>query len=165
MDDAKQIAGETYDIASEEGILLTQAGRGAEAEPLLRRAQTVQPNNENILSGLGLVERDVHHDLPKAAAYFQQALAAHPQQDDFSAAQHSNLAAVYQDEDNMSGALAEARLAVTIAPRDPEYRNNLAIVLAAAGRFDEARAEAQTSLQLAPNDPNAREILRKLAQP
>jgi Flp pilus assembly protein TadD len=164
LDDAKQIAGETYDIASEEGILLSQAGRGAEAEPLLRRAQAVQPDNENILSGLGLVARDVHHDLPAAAAYFQQALAAHPQLDDFNAAQHSNLAGVYLDEDNVTAALAEARQAVTIAPRDPEYHDTLATVLAASGRFAEARTEAQTALQLAPNDPNAKEILRRLAQ-
>lgn len=165
LNDAKQIAGETYDIASEEGILLTQAGRGGEAEPLLRRAQEVQPNNENVLSGLGLVARDVHHDLPGAAAYFQQALAVHPQLDDFNAAQHSNLAGVYLDEDNGTAAVAEARQAVTIAPRDPEYHDALATVLAASGRLAEARTEAQTALQLAPNDPNAREILRRLAQP
>jgi len=165
LNDAKQIAGETYDIASEEGILLTQAGRGSEAEPLLRRAQEVQPNNENVLSGLGLVARDVHRDLPGAAAYFQQALAVHPQLDDFNAAQHSNLAGVYLDEDNGTAAVAEARQAVTIAPRDPEYHDALATVLAASGRLAEARTEAQTALQLAPNDPNAREILRRLAQP
>ncbi len=165
LDDARHFAGETVDIAAEEGLFLAQAGRGTEAEPLLRRALAVQPDNENVLSALGLIERDVHHNPTLAVSFFEQALAVHPQLDDFNAAQHSNLAGAYQDEGNPNEAMAQARQAVTIAPRDPEYHDNMAIAYAASGRFNEARTEAQTALQLAPNDPNAREILRRLAQP
>jgi Flp pilus assembly protein TadD len=164
LNDAKQVAGETPDLTTEQGMLLAQSGHGVEAEPLLRRALAVEPQNENVLSALGAIARDVHHDLPAAITFFRQALAAHPELDDFNAAQHSNIAAVYEEANNKDAAIAEMESAVTIAPGDPQYRDNMASALAAAGRFGEARTAAQTALQLDPNDALAQQILQRLAQ-
>jgi tetratricopeptide (TPR) repeat protein len=161
---ARTLAPNDPDVAAEEGLILARVGRAGGSEDALKRALAAHPNNENLIAALGLIARDEHHDLKRAAELFAKALAVHAQQDDFSASQHNNLAAVYGDQENYAGAIAELREAIRILPTDPEFHVNLASALAATGRFDEARAEAEEALKIAPNDPNAQDVLARLNQ-
>lgn len=152
------------DTDGERGLILLRAGQPAMAAPLLERAAEAEPNNENVLSALGLLARDGSHDPARAVALFQRALAAHAGEDDFAASQHNNLAAAYADLGNWEAAIAQEREAVRILPSDPEFHVNLAGALASSGHVAEARMEAQTALQLSPNDPAAMSLLRELTE-
>jgi tetratricopeptide (TPR) repeat protein len=161
---ARALAPNDPDVAAAEGMILARAGQSGGSEETLTRELSAHPNNENLLAALGLIARDEHHDLKRAAELFSRALAVHPQQDDFNASQHNNLAAVYGDQENYAAAIAELQTAIRILPSDPEFHVNLASALAASGRFGEARAEAEAALRIAPNDPNARDVLERLNQ-
>ncbi len=162
LDAASRIDPDDADTDGEKGMILAHAGRGLEAEPLLRHALAEKPDNENVLSALGLVARDDLHDPAQAATFFLRALAVHPAEDDFAASQHNNLGAAYADAGKDAEAIREIQEAVRILPNDPEFHVNLATAYAAAGRYEEARGEAETAMKLAPNDPAPREILQKL---
>jgi tetratricopeptide (TPR) repeat protein len=162
LSQAREIAPADPETDSEEGLILVRAGRWSEAEPLLDKTVAAQPENENVLSTLGLVAWQYHHDLHKAVEWFSKALAAHPEQDGFSASVHNNLGAVYGELGDSASSIAQFRLAVAISPQDPEYHTNLANALGAAKRYDEARSEAEVALRIAPNDPQARAVLQNL---
>jgi tetratricopeptide (TPR) repeat protein len=146
----------------EEGLILARAGRWSEAEPLLAKLLAKQPKNENVLSTIGLMEWQYHHDRNRAAELFTRALAIHSQGDDFSASLHNNLGSVDAELGNFPAAIEQFRLAVGIAPGDPEYHTNLANALGAAGRYDEARSEAEAALRIDPGFAAARAVLEHL---
>jgi Flp pilus assembly protein TadD len=162
LNEAQRIAPGNFETNNVQGLVLLRAGRWQEAEPLLEKALTVEPRNENVLSELGLLEWQHVHDLTKAAGLFHRALAIHIQEDDFSASLYSNLGGVDADRVNFSAAIEEFGTAARIAPHDPEYHTNLANALAAVGRYAEARQEAELALQLAPGFPPAEATLDHL---
>lgn len=162
LSSAREVAPADHETDSEEGLILARAGRWNEAEPLLYKTVAAQPDNENVLSTLGLVAWQYHHDLNKAVEWFSKALTAHPEQDGFSASVHNNLGGVYGEQGDYASSIAQYRLAVAISPQDPEYHTNLANALGAAKRYDEARLEAEAALRIAPNDPEARAVLENL---
>jgi protein O-mannosyl-transferase len=162
LSQARAIAPNDPDVIGEEGMILARMGHGSDTEASLTRALAAQPNNENVLSALGVIAREEHHDLKRAEELFLRALAAHPQDDDLSASQHNNLAAVYADQGNFLAAIKEIRRAIRILPKDPEFHVNLANALAATGHFADGRVEAESALRIAPDDTNAREVLEQL---
>ena len=155
LNGAQQIAPGNFETNNVQGLVLLRAGRWQEAEPLLEQALTAEPNNENVLSELGLLEWQHGHDLTKAAAFFHRALAIHTQEDDFSASLYSNLGGIDADRGSFGAAIEEFGTATRRAPDDPEYHTNLANALAAVGRYAEARQEAEMALQLVPGFPPA----------
>jgi tetratricopeptide (TPR) repeat protein len=159
---AREIAPADAETDTEEGLILVRAGRWDEAEPLLDKAVAAEPDNENVLSTLGIVAWQHHHDLGKAVEWFTRALVAHPDQDGFNASVHNNLGGVYGEQGDYVSAIAQYRLAVSISPQDPEYHTNLANALGAANHYDEARSEAELALHIAPNYPQARAVLENL---
>jgi tetratricopeptide (TPR) repeat protein len=159
---ARETAPTDPEIDAEEAFLLVRVGRWDEAEPLLDKAIAAQPENENVLSTLGLVAWQHHHDAGRAIEFFSKALATHPDKDGFSASIHNNLGGVFGEQRNLPSAIQQYKLAITDAPTDPEYHVNLANVLGAAGLYDEAKTEAETALSIAPNDPGAREVIQNL---
>ena len=166
LDQAAAIDPVDADTDGEKGMILARAGDAANAAPFLEKALAAEPENENVLSALGLVARDQQHDPAKAIALFQKAIAAHSGEDDFAASQHNNLGAAFGDSGNLPAATTQFREAVRILPTDPEFHVNLASALAAQGHFTEARAEAEAALQVQPNYPPAQDLLRQiLAQP
>lgn len=164
LDSAAAIDPTDADTDGERGLILLRAGQPAQAAPLLERALAAEPNNENVLSALGLLSRDGGHDPARAVSLFERALAAHAGEDDFAASQHNNLAAAYADLNNWQSAIAQEREAIRILPTDPEFHVNLAGALASTGHPEEARAEAMAALQLSPNDPAAHSLLDELDQ-
>ena len=161
---AAAISPEDADTNGEKGLILARAGDGMSAEPLLEHALATEPDNENVLSALGLIARENLHDPVKAADYFQRALTAHGTEDAFAASQHNNLGTTFGDANNYKVAIEQFREAVRILPTDPEFHINLASSLAAEGQMAEARNEAEAALQIAPNDPAARAVLQQIME-
>jgi Flp pilus assembly protein TadD len=149
-------------VDGEEGLILTQAGRWAEAEAALRRARDMSPHDANVLNALGLIAWQHKGRLDEAAAYFSNAIGIHTEADDFNASLHSNLGAVYGQQGRFSDALAQFEIAVQIAPGDAEYLTNLATALAALGRTDDARRALQAALSAAPDYRPARILLEQI---
>ena len=152
------------DMDGEKGRILALSGDGLAAMPLLQRALAAEPENENVLSALGLVMRNDLHNPAKAAGFFEQAIAVHGTDDDFAASQHSNLGTAYADLGNFPAATEQFREAVRILPSDPLFHVNLASALAAQGRMTEALSEAQAAVQIAPDNPAARSVLSDIQQ-
>jgi Flp pilus assembly protein TadD len=163
LDNARIANPEGSQVDGEEGLILVQAGRWTDAEALLQKAMAVSPNNENVLNALGLISWQQRHNLNEATTYFMRALAVHAAADDFSASLHNNLAAIYGEENRLSDAIAQLKVAVSIAPNDPEYHTNLAQAYVYAGENELARKELQTALSLAPNYQPARLALERLS--
>ena len=153
------------EVDSEEGLILAQAGRWEQAEGALRKAAARTPDDPNVLNALGLIAWQHYNRLDEAAGFFSRAIALHTVPDEFSASLHNNLGAVYGSQGRTSDAIRELRMAVSLAPADPEFRTHLAIALAIVGRVDEARSELLATLVLAPDYQPAREALHQLPHP
>ena len=159
---AREVAPDDAEADSEEGLILARAGRWAEAQPFLLKSSASRPNNENVLSALGLMAWQYSHDLNRAAQMFSKALAVHSEEDDFAASLHNDLGGVYGELGDFSSAIEQFRLAIRISPNDPEYHTNLASALGATNRYEESRLEAETALRIAPNYPAALSVLQNL---
>ena len=165
LQQVRRIAPDDPEVDSAEGFVLEQAGRWAEAEGFLRKAESRSPLDPNVLNALGLLSWQYYHHLDQAASYFSRAIAAHPVDDDFSASLHNNLGAVYAIQGKSSAAIEQFQRATSIAPSDPEFRTHLAAALAMAGRVDQARSELLTTLAIAPDYLPARQALQRLQAP
>lgn len=155
-------APEDPEVDGEEGLILTQSGRWKEAEEALRRAVVINPNDANVLNALGLIAWQHDGHLDESAEYFTKALGVHTEADDFSASLHSNLGAVYGEQNRFSEAVAQFRIAVQISPHDPEYLTNLATAFRAIGRIDDARRALRAALAAAPDYDPARVALEQI---
>ena len=92
---------------------------------------------------------------------FSKALAAHPEQDGFSASVHNNLGGVYGEQGDFVSSIAQYSLP-SLSRRRPRIPHQPRERLGAAKRYDEARSEAEAALQIAPDDPAARAVLENL---
>jgi Flp pilus assembly protein TadD len=150
------------ELDGERGLILVQAGRWDEAEAALRKATVVAPNDANVLNALGLLAWQHRSQLDEAATYFSRALAIHTEPDDFSASLHSNLGAVYGNQGQLSDAIQQFKIAVELAPNDPQYHTYLATAYEGVGRINDARTELEAALALAPDFTPARSALLHL---
>jgi protein O-mannosyl-transferase len=162
LSQARQIDPSDPETDNEEGLILARSGHWSEAEPLLQKTLAIQPENENALSSLALLTWQYHGDRSKATELFLKALAAHPDADQFSASVHNNLGSVYGELGDYASSVEQFRLAIQIAPDNPEYHTNLANAFGASKRYNEARAEAEAALQIDPTNAEARAVLENL---
>jgi tetratricopeptide (TPR) repeat protein len=82
-----------------------------------------------------------------------------------AASAHAELALVLLEVDDLSGALAHARLAATLEPESPRVLTVLARTLVASGRRNEATEVVHRALALRPEDADADAVLALLARP
>jgi tetratricopeptide (TPR) repeat protein len=148
---------------TEEGYVLLKMGSWQKAEELLNRAFATRPEDENVLSALGLLAWQYQHNSDAAVQLFSRAIAAHNLNDNFQASLHNNLGAVYGEREQFSSAIEQFRSAVLISPRDAEYHTNLATALAASGQRSEAVAETTVALQINSHYAPAQQLLQQLA--
>jgi protein O-mannosyl-transferase len=149
-------------LDAEEGLILLKSGQWQAAEPLLKRAFTVRPQDENVLNALGLLAWQYKRDPNEAKNLFSRALAVHTARDDFQASLHSNLGGVYGDLQQFPLAIEQLKFATEISPENAEYHTNLAVALAEEKRYDEAVAEAEAALRISPDYSPARAVLQQL---
>jgi tetratricopeptide (TPR) repeat protein len=134
---------------AEQGRLLLEAGRRAEARAALERASALSP--ENLLPALRLAGLEMAEGKATAAAEGYRRLT---QRSPGYAPAWRNLPVALHHAGRAEEALAAAREAVERFPRDVEARVTLATLLRGAGRREEALAA------LAPVRGDARAALR-----
>ena len=134
---------------AEQGRLLLEAGRRAEARAALERAVAVSP--ENLLPALRLAALDLAEGRATAAAEGYRRLT---ERSPGYAPAWRNLPVALHQAGRVPEALAAAREAVARFPRDVEARVTLATILRGLGNREEALAT------LAPVQGDARAALR-----
>ena len=140
-----------------------RAGRMAEAEAILRRIVTSDPNDAGALHLLGVIAAG-RDDGAGAVALFTRAIEAKP---GFAIAE-SNLGAALLRRGEIPGAIDRLEKAIELAPDFAPAHGNLGNALEASGRYDEAAAAYRRALIIDPRDTdthnNLGNVLRKLGQ-
>jgi len=132
-----------------------------QAVELCKRACELAPQNVNGFLALGELEYQRGNRAASRDAY-EAALKLQPNHP----AALNNLAWVLVESGlDLDAALAAARRAVALQPRDANFRDTLAFVLQRLGRLDEARTEYRRSVDLtSPASPERARLLLRLAR-
>ncbi len=127
-------------------LVLTQAGRGAEAVPLLEQVIREEPDAAAFHFQLGLAQQSAGRPA-EAESAFRAAIARDP---GFGLAHH-HLGALLERTGRLEDALAAFRAAVATEPRAWSHRERVARVLVRSDRRDEALQEMRELIRLAPD--------------
>jgi len=128
---------------------LLAAGKLAEAELVLDRAEKLAPSDPVILSLDAKVKGRLGED-GSAVALLQRVVQLIPK----SAQAHVDLAIALADSGNLKGALAETGTGISIAPALAIAHLNRARILSDMNQDREARDEFALAVQLAPGNPD-----------
>ncbi len=128
------------------GLILAQQQRYADAQPELRKALDLTPTDVRTLSALGKVQCRLGKG-QEGIALLEKVASMQPN----SAAAHLDVAIAKADEYDLKGALAEADIAVRLAPDAAATHFNRGALLFDLGRGAEARPEFENAIRLAPN--------------
>ena len=146
------IAAETAPTSSElleQGRKLFVAGKLAEAELVLDRAEKLAPSDSVILS-LDAKVKGRLGDYARAVALLKRVIGLIPQ----SAQAHVDLAIALADSGDLNSALAETATAISIDPALAIAHLNRARILSDMNRDGEARDEFALAARLAPGNPD-----------
>jgi serine/threonine-protein kinase len=137
-------------------VALIEQGDRNRAEPVLRRAWRLQPNDFWVSFDLGMACSTNSISSPprkpdEATRFYSICIALRPR----SFAAHSNLGNVLKFQGKLDEAIAEHREALRLKPDLPEAHSNLGNVLVVQGKLDEAIAEHREALRLKPDLPAA----------
>lgn len=176
----------------EEGRVLSDLGRFAEAEAVLRDATRVRDAAAHYNLGV-VLDRTGRTDA--ARSHYEAALEIDPYharamnnlgvwldrhgQSDAAIAllrrsihaapenaeTHSNLGSALIGARRLPEAVRALELAIALGPEAPDAHNNLGIALAQSGRLAEAQREFTAALKLNPNHANARRNLESITAP
>lgn len=141
------------------GLILAQQQRYADAEPELRRALALAPKDPRTMSALGKVECRLGKS-QDGIDLLERVAASDPN----SAAAHLDLAIAKADGYDMVQALAEAEIAVRLAPDAAATHFNRGALLFDLGRPTEARPDFEAAIRLAPNMPQPHYYLALVAK-
>ena len=140
-----------------------RAGRMAEAEAILQRIVTSDPNHAGALHLLGVIAAG-RDDGAEAVALFARAVEAKP---GFAIAE-SNLGAALLRRGEISGAIDRLEKAIELAPDFAPAHGNLGNALEASGRDDEAATAYRRALAIDRRDTethnNLGNVLRRLGR-
>ena len=137
-------------------VLLSQLGRNAEAETVLRNAVAVEPDAGDAHYSLGLLLAE-QGEVAASLEHLGRAAAFLPQ----NARIHYNHGLALQRLDRRAEAEAALLRAETLAPDDPAFLNALAILYVQEGRWSEALPWAERLMALDPS-PDADRLLRMI---
>jgi len=132
-----------------EGEELASQGRLAEAETSLVQAESLLPNDIELLTLLAKVKGRLGQS-EEAAALFRRIVQLQPR----TAENHLNLAIALADAKQLDAALAETSAAIALTPRSGPAHLNRARILADLHRNEEARSEFRLSSKLDPGNPD-----------
>jgi tetratricopeptide (TPR) repeat protein len=133
----------------EQGRKLLEAGKLAEAELVLDRAEKLAPTNSVILS-LDAKVKGRLGEYGSAVALLKRVIQLTPQ----SAQAHVDLAIALADSGDLNSALAETATAISIAPALATAHLNRARILSDMNKDRETRDEFALAAQLAPSNPD-----------
>ena len=140
-----------------------RAGRMAEAEAILQRIVTSDPDDAGVLHLLGVIAAG-RDDGAEAVALFARAIEAKP---GFATA-HSNLGAALLRRGEISGAIDHLEKAIELAPDFAHAHGNLGNAFEASGRYEDAAKAYRRALILDRRDAethnNLGNVLLRLGQ-
>ncbi|MBC8035975.1 MAG: tetratricopeptide repeat protein [Rhizobiales bacterium] len=144
------------------GKKLAQAGKSAEALPILERAAASPGADWRLHSALGSTY-DQQGLYDKAQAEYGKALALQPNE----LSVLNNMGMSYALQGNLSQAETTLQQALTLpkASTQPRIRQNLALVVGLQGRFEEARKIASEHLPPDQVEANMAYLQKMLSQP
>lgn len=151
----QRVAANPRDIAARLGLatLYLEVGRSVDGLRQLEAAAEVEPQNPEVLRGLGqALAVNVQND--RAAEVFRRLLTMQP--DDWVA--HANLALLLAEHDPQA-ALRHAQRAFELQPNDFRTRMNLAAALAVNKRADEAIRRYREALAMLPAEDSRRILI------
>jgi len=133
-----------------QGRKLLEAGKLAEAELVLDRAEKLAPSDSVILN-LDAQVKGRLGEYAKAVALLERVIRLIPQ----SAQAHVDLAIALADSGDLNGALAETTTAISIDPALAIAHLNRARILSDMNRDGEAHDEFALAARLAPGNPDS----------
>jgi tetratricopeptide (TPR) repeat protein len=133
----------------DQGRKLLEAGKLAEAELVLDRAEKLAPSDSVILN-LDAQVKGRLGEYANAVALLERVIRLSPQ----SAQAHVDLAIALADSGDLSGALAETTTAISIDPALAIAHLNRARILSDMNRDGEAHDEFALAARLAPGNPD-----------
>lgn len=141
------------------GIALERAGDWAHAEPDLRYALELAPDQPSILNYLAYSWAERGENLDEARGMLERAVAARPNE----GAIIDSLGWVMLRQGDSAAAIKQLDRAVELQPEDPVINGHLGDALAAAGRLREAEFQWRRALNLKPDEQDAKKLNEKLA--
>jgi tetratricopeptide (TPR) repeat protein len=132
----------------QQGKVLADLGRFADAEAVLRRAAVVRDTTAEFNLGTVL---DQQGRWEEARVHYDRALAIDP----FNTSAMNNLAAGLDRRNQTAAALVLFERAIAIAPDTGDYYVNYGNALVQASRFDDAVRTLTTAVELSPRSANA----------
>lgn len=131
-------------------VSLLQAGRHAEAIPLLRVLLSARPDDGIVLYNLGLAESDLG-DLEAAISHLTRATESDPT----NSSAYVALGVTQQRVGDTEAAWRSLARAVEVEPRNGHAHRNLGAVLGSVGRGEGAERHLREAVRLLPNDQQA----------
>ena len=130
------------------GGIALHVGSTASAIDLLRRAISINPNNQGYHANLGEAYRQAKR-FDEALAAFERSIALEPANP--MAFYHKGLVLIARGQ--KSEAAEAYRAVVALDPRNHQALNNLGATYNELGRFEEAVGTFERALEIAPDDP------------
>ncbi len=140
------------------GVALAQADHWPQAEPDLKKALALKPDDPEVLNYLGFSWVDRGEHLLEAKAMIEKAAAARPD----SGAIIDSLGWAYFKLGDYKEAAAQLERAATLEAADPDINDHLGDAYWEAGRRTEARFQWQRVLTLSPSDKLRVQVEAKL---
>ncbi len=141
------------------GIALERAGDWVRAEPDLRYALELAPDQPSILNYLAYSWAERGEHLDEARSMLERAVAARPNE----GAIIDSLGWVMLRQGDAAAAIKQLDRAVELQPEDSVINGHLGDALAAAGRLREAEFQWRRALNLKPDEQDAKKLNEKLA--
>lgn len=140
------------------GVALAQADHWPDAEPDLKKALALKPDDPEVLNYLGFSWVDRGEHLDEARAMIEKAAAARPD----SGAIIDSLGWVYFKMGDYKKAVTELERAVSLEAADPDINDHLGDAYYRVGRVTEARYQWTRVLTLEPSTALRQQVEMKL---
>ena len=144
-------------VFSNYGIILSDLGKGKEAELYLRKAIQMNPDSAEAYSNLGLLLKKLGN-LQEAEVSTRKAIELNPSLENA----YLNLGIIFLDLGKLQEAEASTRKAIELNSNCAEAYSNLGIILSALEKIDEAILNYERSLSIKPTMTEALVGLGKL---
>lgn len=152
------VSGDNWFLFYLRGVAYERAGNWAKAEPDLRRALELRPNEPNVMNYLGYALLEQRRNMDEARKLIERAVEQRPG-DGFII---DSLGWAYFMSGKYDAAVQQLELAVAAEPGDPTINEHLGDAYWRLGRTIEARFRWQAALDCEPDAAQSRRLSAKL---